>query len=242
MPLRDWLNVGRATICPMPVRGRESAHEDEEEKGEGHTLVEHDGELVVSNNPLPQLLLLTLARNRAPLGGRRVPERPAEVPLALIVRPQSVPHSNRELARDRRAVLDAHVLPHQLDVPSAQLVTRALANHVHALPEALEEPPVQTPEGVELARDDVLDLLWVLADGHAEVAAVREARDGLEELALREGLGEEEERGAHGGGEVDLVREADPGVVVEDLDLFWERRRSEREDARDGKGKRRTGF
>jgi hypothetical protein len=70
-----------------------------------------------------------------------------------------------------------------------------------------------------LSRNDVSNLVRVLADFHSEVAAVREAGDLFEELDFGEGFGEEEEGGAKGGGEVHLVREADAGVVVKDADL-----------------------
>lgn len=51
---------------------------------------------------------------------------------------------------------------------------------------------------------------------HARVAAVADACDALEELGFGEGGGEGEEGGADGGGEVDLLGEANACVVFDD--------------------------
>ena len=250
MPLSDWLKVGRPTICDRPAgeerssqrRARERERREKSER-EGRTLV-HDGlELVVLDDALPHVLhvevdlvLGTVGRVvRVVLLGAQ--HGALEVPLALVVREDLVAQADREAHGRARAHSGAQVLPHEAH--AALLVRPAvgrvhLADRVHRLPERLEEAAVQAAERRQLRRDDVAHLVRVLADAHAEVAAVRDAGDLLEQLDLGERLGEEEERGAQGRGEVDLVGEADPGVVLQDADL---RASNERESAT-GRGAR----
>ena len=69
--------------------------------------------------------------------------------------------------------------------------------------------------------DDIGDFARVVASyTHARVAHVGEAGDGGVEVVLGEVLGEHQEGSADGGDEVDLVGEADGGVVAQDLDWF----------------------
>lgn len=191
------------------------------------TLVHHALELLIADNLLPHPLLIQINELRPLLLVRllvlSLQDRRLQVPLPLVVTQNLLPQPNWQPRRRARAHRQPHILPHQPH-PALRSLLMHLSNRVHVLPETLEEPAVQAPEGGELSRDDVADLVRVLTDFHAEVAAVGEAGDLLEELDLGEGLGEEEERGAEGGGEVDLVGEADAGVVGEDADLWGAQR------------------
>lgn len=90
---------------------------------------------------------------------------------------------------------------------------------MHTLPKTLQQPSIQAPKTLQLGFDDIPHFERVLPDLHAEIAAVGETGNLFVELDFGEGLGEEEEGGAEGGGEVDLVGKPDSGIVVEDADL-----------------------
>ena len=92
--------------------------------------------------------------------------------------------------------------------------------------EVFDEGDVQLPEPGELCADDIADFSPVLARAeagdveHARVAEVGEAGYALVEFAFGEVLRQHEQRRTQGGEEVDLVREADAGVVPQDFDGF----------------------
>ena len=89
---------------------------------------------------------------------------------------------------------------------------------VHA-GEGDDEAVVELLELRALLAHDVADLVAILArQDHAHVARVAEARDALEELRLRELGRQREQRSADRGREVDLLREADPGVILNNAD------------------------
>ena len=72
-------------------------------------------------------------------------------------------------------------------------------------------------------RDDVGDLVEIFgAQGHARVPQVGDPGDGSVEVLFGECGRQEEQGGADGGHEVDLVGEPDAGVVAQDLDGFVE--------------------
>ena len=78
---------------------------------------------------------------------------------------------------------------------------------------------VERVEVRQAALHDVGHLARVLgAKGHAEVAAVREARDGGKELEVGEGLGQEEQRGPERPLEVGLLRLGERRVGLEHAD------------------------
>ena len=76
---------------------------------------------------------------------------------------------------------------------------------------------VEFAELLALATDDVRDLRAVLAgERHTHVARIAEGSDACEELALRERLREGEQRGAHCGSEIHLLRKPHARVVLDD--------------------------
>ena len=116
----------------------------------------------------------------------------------------------RQLPKVRRARVGARVL----------LDRRRVRGPMHAR-ERDDEAMIELLELRGLLADDVADLAAVLGgQEHAHVARVRESGDALEELALGKLLGEREERGADCGCEVDLLGEADAGIVLDDSDGF----------------------
>lgn len=89
--------------------------------------------------------------------------------------------------------------------------------------EGLDERRVEAAEIGELMSDDVLDFVLVFrGKGHPEIAEVGDSGDGAVEFLFCEGSWKEEESGADGGEEVDLIGETDARVVTEDFDGFLE--------------------
>ena len=82
-----------------------------------------------------------------------------------------------------------------------------------------DQPVVELLELRALRTHDVADLTPVLrGQQHAHVAGVAQRGDAREELALRERFWQGEQRGAHRGGEVHLLRESYARVVLDDPD------------------------
>lgn len=162
------------------------------EQGARRTAIDHLRQLLIAGEVRPVSRLVGLPR----VHGRRV------------VLGDALEEVRGELAEVGRARVGAGVLVDALHV----------CGPVHA-GEGDDEAVVELAELLALAADDVRDLGAVLAgERHAHVARVAERGDAREELALRERLGEGEQRGAHRGGEVHLLRESYARVVFDDPD------------------------
>lgn len=100
------------------------------------------------------------------------------------------------------------------------LKSRRMGGPMHSR-ERNHQPMIQLLELRPLLPYNIAHFPSILGgQAHAQVPGITEARDTLEEFGLGERLGESEQGGADGGGEVDLLREAHAGIVFDDADRF----------------------